>query len=93
MRGIRFYAEYKTTYAKRHHRNPTSVFAAYVCNGPCGGADPMWEGAGAVYDWPNSACCGTSASWAYLRTHCRRVSEAVARAIHPQLFAYLNQEQ
>jgi len=47
---------------------------------------------GAVYFVPNSDCCGSSASFDYLSKHCKRISEAMARVIHPKLFTYLEQK-
>ena len=39
---------------------------------------------------PNSPVVSTLFSAEYLGTHCRHVSEARARAIHPKLFEYLD---
>lgn len=92
MKGIRFYLEHKTTYAKRKRRHAGTVFAAFVCNGvhPMKGGGR--EGVGAVFDRPNSPTCGTSASWGYLRSYCRRITEKDARAIHPELFRILDRK-
>ncbi len=90
MTGIRFYLEFDSPQHKRRGEHSGNVLAAYVCNGwYLSRGEPMIEGASAVYDWPNSAVCGGSASRGYLRTHCKRISEARAREIHPALFAYL----
>ena len=43
----------------------------------------------AVFDHPNSGCTFTAVSFDYLRTKCKRISEARAREIHPHLFDYL----
>lgn len=93
MNGIRFYEEYPTTYAKRKRRTSGTVFAAFVCNGQTRGPDSSYEGLGAVYDRPNSPVCGCMASLAYLRDHCRRISEHRARALHPALFAVLDKAE
>lgn len=47
------------------------------------------EAYGAVYSWPNSDVCGTQCHADYLRSNCIRVSEKVAREIHPKMFNYL----
>ena len=92
MKGIRFYLEYRSTYAKRQRQHSGTVFAAFVANG----VHPMkgggWEGMSAISDHPNSDVCGTSASWEYLRKRCRRISESMAREIHPKLFTRLDND-
>ncbi len=48
------------------------------------------EGFGAVQDYPNCSVCSTSVSHSYLRDRTKRISEAMAREIHPSLFSYLD---
>jgi hypothetical protein len=48
------------------------------------------EGLMAVHTWDNSAVAGSSVSDDYLRACCIRVSETVARQIHPNLFKRLD---
>jgi len=45
---------------------------------------------GALNFVPNSHCCSSSASFDYLSKYCKRISEKMAREIHPQLFDYLH---
>lgn len=84
MRGFRFYLEHRTPADKRKRAHMGTVFALCLEHMP-----HALEGGSAVFDRPNSPVCWGSASRDYLRHHCRRVSEATARAIHPRLFAYL----
>ena len=90
MKGIRFYLEYRSTYAKRKRQHSGTVFAAFIANG----VHPMkgggWEGLGAITNDPNSDVCGSAASWEYLRKRTRRISESEARQIHPKLFSRLD---
>jgi hypothetical protein len=57
---------------------------------------PLWQGATlnadavvSVRGTSNSPVCGGSVSRDYLRTRCVRVPQALARQLHPQLFAHL----
>lgn len=45
-----------------------------------------------VFDTPNSDVAGAQVDFDYLRTRCRRISEAEARRIHPRMFEYLEYE-
>ena len=49
----------------------------------------MKECIGGVYLHDNSACCAASTSVDYLRNRCVRISEALARRLHPELFKRL----
>ena len=42
-----------------------------------------------VFDRPNSPVCTSRVARNYLMDSCRRIPEAKAREIHPQLFEYL----
>ena len=88
MKGIRFYLEHKTPQDKRKDIHAGNVFARYL---DISGFGRNVEGAGAVYNWPNSDCCHSQASIDYLWENCRRISEDKAREIHPALFEYLEQ--
>lgn len=93
MQGYRFYREAASPADKRAGRTIGTVFAVFVPEqvtyGPAGACV---AGIGGVYDRPDSPVCGTDAAVAYLRTHCTRISEAEARALHPALFTVLDHE-
>ncbi len=83
MKGVRFYEEFTNTRKRVSEGNCLAVFPDLVCpDGSC-------EAIGAVYYWPDSGVASTAASWKWLRKRCKRVSEAKARQIHPQLFRRL----
>lgn len=88
MKGFMFYAEHATPKAKRQRKQSGNVFAAtevkFISRGQV-----MVEGYGSVYEQKNSPVEFCSASTDWLRSHCRRIPEAVAREIHPNLFARL----
>lgn len=50
------------------------------------------EGYGAVYPRPNSAVCWTGTSWKHLNDNCKRISEKLAREIHPNLFLRMEED-
>ena len=94
MKGIRFYEEMSGPRGEPR-RSLGNCFAAFWCNGtrpdPNDPASTIVDGVGGVYEHPNSPVAGTGASVErFLRARCRRVSEARARAIHPNLFADLD---
>jgi hypothetical protein len=87
MKGYRFYLEYaKPSYKKKATvKNPGkhqgNVFALQIgSNG----------GMGAVMFYPNSPVTSTTIESGYLRNNCKRISEKLAREIHPNLFYYLD---
>lgn len=92
MLGFRFYQEFTNT-TKKH---PTgNVIAVSVDNKGRpeylrARDEPMVEVISAVFDTPNSPVEGSSASMGYLRSHTKRISEAQARKIHPELFRRLD---
>lgn len=48
------------------------------------------DGFGAFQDYPNCPVCYTSVALSYVRERTKRISEAMAREIHPSLFSYLD---
>lgn len=50
-----------------------------------------YECAGALMSDNDQAVCGSSTSRDYLRKRCVRISESLARKLHPALFRYLDQ--
>ena len=98
MKGYRFYAEYESKKARRTGTpEPQNVVAVFLDedNHPIyhrdNHGDYFYEGVSAVFSTPNSAVCGGSAHDEYIAKTCKRVSEAAARKIHPQLFQHLEQ--
>lgn len=101
MRGIRFYAEYPEGTSKRQPvLAATNVVALLIPedgssewysqpNGD-GGSMVLGECLSGVYDYPNSPVAGTAVAREYLEKRCKRVSERVARRIHPELFKRLD---
>lgn len=87
MKGYRFYSDFRNTVDKRKNVHRGSVIALLLgTNGR-----PLWSGSIAdciagVYDWPDSGVATTGVSGDYLRTRCKRITEAKAREIHPALF-------
>lgn len=53
--------------------------------------DISYECAGALMADNDQAVCGSSTTRDYLRKRCVRISESLARKLHPALFRYLDQ--
>lgn len=103
MKGFRFYLEYPNQKERRNgtrkkpgNHSGNVVAVATRENSPW---TPHWhwsqngyqaDAIGAVFFERNSPVCGTSVGPGYLREKCKNISEALAREIHPQLFAYLD---
>lgn len=85
MNGYIFYEEFNTPADKRTRRSMGNVSAVF---------GPRYNGKrdaiAGVYSHANSAVCVTGVSLEWLRKSCRRISEARARQIHPQLFRRLD---
>jgi hypothetical protein len=98
MNGISFYLEYPNSREKRKATrkalgNHSGNVIAILENGTyISGGQAVKDGIAAVYDWPNSPPASTGVSLEFLRERCKRISEATARAIHPQLFEWLDRE-
>lgn len=75
MKGVRFYDE--------RDGNVIAVSTGERC------PDGAYEAIGAVYFHPDSPVASTFVSPDHLRT-CKRISETVAREIHPALFQRLD---
>lgn len=98
MKGFRFYAEYPDNKSKRkgtrkklgpHSGNVVAISIAAESNR--GSTGP--EGYSSVYDYANAPVNWGAVSREYLRDNCRRISEAQAREIHPQLFGRLKYDE
>lgn len=85
MKGVRFYFDYGSAKAKRKGGDAPNALAALLSIGTDGSGfvDVM----AALTDEPNSPICGTTASREYIREACKRVSEAEAYRVHPNLRA------
>ncbi len=99
MKGVRFYLEYPNSLEKRkatrhnlgnHEGNVIAVLdnGNYISSG----GDPTADALAAVFYRKNSPIAGTGVSLEYLQERCKRISEATAREIHPQLFIRLDQK-
>lgn len=98
MKGVRFYEELNHKNRKGEESRGT-VVAVFVENGTWsertgnGELRILYEGIGAVQDYPNCPPASTSVATIYLREECRRIPEARAREIHPALFEWLDTEE
>jgi hypothetical protein len=99
MKNVRFFVEYPDVRAKRKSGKGTgtnhsgNVLATFPDN-TFRSIDSGWciEAVGAVYNHPNSAVASTSVAIEYIRNQCKRISESVARRIHPNLMDYMDAE-
>lgn len=96
MRGVRFYLEYPNSTEKRRATrkalgNHSGNVIAVLDNGTyISGGQAVVDGIAGVYDWPDSPPASTGVSLEYLRERAKRISEATAREIHPELFKWLD---
>jgi hypothetical protein len=91
MKGYRFYqvVENKGKASEERKEECVAIMTNTMRIGWCGDHyDALYQGAGAVFYYPNSPCASSEIAQRYL-IHTRRVSEAVARKAHPALFEYL----
>lgn len=95
MKGYRFYEEFGTKQGKRKGVSQGNVVAVQIS--PRGYADyhisngvAMGEGFTGLYQDANSPVCYGSFSFDWLAETCKRVSEARAREVHPELFRRLD---
>ena len=92
MKGWRFYEEYKTKKRKIPTGNVVAVDTATGMHAvsPFGpNARYRYECVLALFVEHNSPVCSGAASVEHIERHCKRISEAKAREIHPKLFEYL----
>ena len=85
MKDITFYQEFEN----RSRTKPTGNVLAVIRDSRC--PDGSMEAIGALFDRPDSPVASTAVSLEYLRTQCKRVSEAKARQVHPAMFERLDQ--
>lgn len=92
MKGFRFYQVVtdKGKASEKRRQECIAIMPKENRIGWCGDHhDTLYQGAGAVFSDPNSPCIGCEIAQQYLAEHTRRVSEATARKVHPELFEYL----
>lgn len=85
MRGVRFYADYGTPAAKRKGGDAPNALAIFEDAKTAASDGPQYDAIAALTDMRNSDVASTGVSSGYLRTCCKRISEAEAYRIHPQL--------
>lgn len=92
MKGLRFYSDFRNTVDRRKNVHRGSMIALLLDDKD----RPLYNVSGTadciagVYDWPDSGVATTGYSGGYLRTRCKRITEAKAREIHPALFIILD---
>jgi len=95
MKGYIFYLEFPTAQAKRKATRKNLVGHSGNCIAVTSDNNERWEqykmnrgypAIAAVQEIPNSPCCFDSVNSNYLKERCKRISEAQAREIHPNLF-------
>ncbi|MCK4668143.1 hypothetical protein KAU33_15430 [Candidatus Dependentiae bacterium] len=94
MKNIRFYQEFSD---EKKRTVPTgNVIGVSTDNRGMpsyfisGSGKAEVECASAIFSEPNSECIGEAVSREYLQENTKRISEAKARKIHPNLFKYLD---
>lgn len=94
MNHIHFYLDHETTRDKRHGHHMGNVTAVFTDTGRFSrefDGNYGYDAVGAVYFCPNSPVASTSVSIAWMHQKGKQISEAEARRIHPNLFAYLDE--
>ena len=95
MKGYIFYLEFPTAQAKRkatrknltgHSGNCIAVTSNKAEQKEQWRVNKCYPALTAVQDIPNNQCCFNPVSPDYLAERCKRISEAQARDIHPNLF-------
>jgi hypothetical protein len=90
MKRVRFYHEVEPKHPLKKRKSLGRVVAVFVdLQNPLTGDYDCLAG---LLAQPDSVVCGDTVSMDYLRQYTVRISEAKARAIHPRLFARLDEE-
>lgn len=100
MKDVRFYLEFPTATAKHNSGRGNTGHSGNVLAATCDAKGRYLRPGyptgldmdcfGAVFDYPNSPTAGTSVSFDFIRTRCKRVKESTARKIHPELFKHID---
>lgn len=88
MKGLRFYEELKDK-NRVGEKSMGNVIAIDTTTSLFDGRG-VYQVFAAVFFEPNSPVCYTGVAPKYLTEHCKRISEARAREIHPKLFERLD---
>lgn len=97
MKGIRFYLEYPNQAEKRKAtradlgNHSGHVIATFEGTEAIGTHGPQVDALTAIFDRPDSPVAGSAVSLEYIRERGKRISEAQARRIHPELFRRLDE--
>lgn len=79
------------TRATMHYHAKHGAYVECLAVTTDGAGHENLECAGALMADNDQAVCGSSTSRDYLRKRCVRISESLARKLHPALFRYLDQ--
>ena len=92
MKGYLFYLEFANTYKRRKNKHCGNVVAVLLDDAgkPLVCSTGLLESVVGVYDWPNSGVSTSGVQREYLAARCKRIPEALARSVHPALFAFLD---
>lgn len=95
MKDVRFYEELRHKNRKGEESRGT-VVAVWPESGRLsrngdGSYQYLYDGVVGVFDHADSPVASCSVARRYLQEECRRIGEARAREIHPQLFKYLDE--
>ena len=96
MKGIRFYLEYPSAKDKRKATRKAlgnhtgNVIATLEGTEMVGRFGPQIDALVGVFYTEDSPVATSAVSYEYLRERCKRISEAKAREIHPELFKRLD---
>lgn len=91
MKNVRFYVECGSPQAKKQNKNIGNVVAVFPKKGRFQrGGELCVQAIHALHDYADSPAESGSLALDYLRKRCKRVSEDIARVIHPRLFEALN---
>jgi hypothetical protein len=97
MKGVRFYLEFpdkktKKQSGKNNNGHSGNVTAVFFENYQISANKILFDIVGSVFFQKNSPVCSSTCSEKWLYENCKRISEKLAREIHPQLFLYLDDE-
>ena len=87
MVGVRFYLEYGSKNHKKANKDTGNIIAVAVDTLNQG---MYYSAISALYNHPNSQVASTNIHYNFIRKQTKRISEAKARVIHPNLFAYID---
>ncbi|MCK5015379.1 MAG: hypothetical protein KAS66_16350 [Candidatus Omnitrophica bacterium] len=94
MKYIRFYQEFSDEKTKKVPTGNVIAVETDLRGFPnyfnYGGGKVNAPCVSAIFEEPNSECIGDDVSKQYLQENTKRISEAKARKIHPNLFKYLD---